>query len=94
MLNTYRETILKKDILIGEKRGYPLIVRPITSGATMGKTLEFSDNRTDLPAYKRAAASFKTPAICPALFLVIWGTKRLDGFLHKKKMQSVMLKLG
>lgn len=63
MLNTYRETILKKDILIGEKCGYPLIVRPITPGAKMGKTLELSDNRPDLPAYERAAASFKTPVL-------------------------------
>ena len=84
MINTFREGIIKDAIFIGNLCGYPLMVRPISEARNDAKVIEYKDDRTDLPSYKRDWGSFKMKVVAPPLYIVSWGGQRIDSFLQKK----------
>jgi hypothetical protein len=85
MINTFRQTVLKEDILIGEIMGIPLKIRQVIPGQIFINSIELIDKK-DRGLY--ISSSFKMKNCAPALFLVIWGTARLDGFLSLKRSKK------
>ena len=89
MMNTFREPILKPDIIVGEICGYTVRIRyapaPISSDIIIK---EYAENQEHLPPNKRLLGSFKTKKNGPALYIVSWGPKRLDSFLNLKNAKN------
>ena len=87
-INTFRETILKEPIYIGHKCGYAVTVRQITESRCDSSVVNFNDDRTDLPSYKRNWGTFKMKVNSPPIFVVAYGGVRLDSFLQKKNAMA------
>lgn len=66
-----RETIIVPDKVLGYKMGYPVILREISPGK--------------MKEHRFHEEIFYMRTVSPRLFVVIWGGKRIDGFLSKKR---------